>query len=69
MCCSFVQVMAEKEAWKIAREHGVELVTIHPTFVIGPVLSARTDATSVKNITVSGGPHTGHLGLAPAVHS
>ena len=44
--------MAEKEAWKIAKEHGLDLVTIHPVFVVGPVLSDRTDATSVQMIKV-----------------
>ena len=57
--CGRTQVMAEKEAWKIAEEHGLDLVTIHPVFVIGPVLSTRTDATSVKMIAVSGGPKPG----------
>ena len=50
------QVIAEKEAWKIAEEHGLHLVTIHPVFVVGPVLSSRTDATSVQMIKVSFGP-------------
>ena len=47
-----LQVMAEKEAWQIAEQHGLDLVTIHPVFVIGPVLSTRTDATSVQMIVV-----------------
>ena len=51
------QVVAEKEAWKIAEEHGLHLVTVHPVFVVGPVLSARTDATSVNMIKVGSGPH------------
>jgi len=46
--------MAEKEAWRIAKEHGLDLVTIHPVFVVGPVLSDRTDATSVQMIKVRG---------------
>ena len=49
------QVVAEKEAWKIAEQHSLDLVTIHPVFVVGPVLSTRTDATSVQMIKVRHG--------------
>ena len=46
--------MAEKEAWRIAEQHGLDLVTIHPVFVVGPVLSDRDDAASVQMIVVRG---------------
>ena len=48
-------MVAEKEAWKIAEQHGLDLVTIHPVFVVGPVLSSRTDETSVQMIVVRTG--------------
>jgi nucleoside-diphosphate-sugar epimerase len=43
----YSKVTAEKTAWDIAKKHGFDLVVINPTFVIGPVLSSRTDATSI----------------------
>ena len=30
----------------------MDIVTIHPAFVLGPVLSQRTDATSVSSFKV-----------------
>ena len=42
------KTLAEKAAWKLASEHNIDLVTIHPVFVVGPVISKRTDATTVK---------------------
>ena len=38
---------AEKEAWKLVRGTKVELATICPSFVLGPVLSPRADAASI----------------------
>ncbi|KAA6423169.1 MAG: diaminohydroxyphosphoribosylaminopyrimidine deaminase [Trebouxia sp. A1-2] len=32
-------VAAEREAWKIAKEHDLDLVTILPNFILGPALS------------------------------
>ena len=34
----------------MAKKEGFDLVVINPTFVIGPIISARTDATSIKNV-------------------
>ena len=41
------KVKAEKLAWELAKEHGIDLVTILPEFIMGPIISARTDGTSV----------------------
>lgn len=43
----FVQVAAERVAWEMAKEHGFHLCVINPTFILGPVISSRTDATSI----------------------
>lgn len=52
---------AEKLAWAIAREHGLDLVTILPEFVMGPLLSSRSDSTSIKYFKkwLEGGVHIG----------
>jgi len=43
--------LAEKRAWDVAKAHGVDLVVINPGFILGPQLSKRTDAESVKFMT------------------
>lgn len=32
---------AEREAWRIAKEHGLDLVTVLPNFILGPALSRQ----------------------------
>ncbi len=45
------QTLAEKEAWRLAKELDLELVTICPTYVVGPLISGRA-STSVKFFVV-----------------
>lgn len=47
-----MQVRAEEVAWDFAKEHDIDLVTVLPSAVFGPVLSARSDATSVQILKV-----------------
>lgn len=47
-----LQTLAEKAAWDLSKKHGFHLVTINPVFVFGPVLSPRSDATSVLMMKV-----------------
>lgn len=47
-----MQVAAERAAWEASKKHGFELVTICPTFVLGPVISNRADATSILDVKV-----------------
>eukprot|EP00884_Botryococcus_braunii_P020767 jgi/Botrbrau1/7374/Bobra.0316s0018.1 len=44
------KTLAEKAAWEIAQENGLDLVTINPSFVVGPVISSRIEATSVLTL-------------------
>lgn len=39
--CMMLQASAEREAWKIAKEHDLDLVTILPNFILGPALSCH----------------------------
>jgi dihydroflavonol-4-reductase len=41
------KVMAEREAWKLAKEHKVDLVTVLPGFVIGPPFLRRTTSLDI----------------------
>lgn len=47
-----LQVAAEKVAWEASKKAKFELVTICPTFVLGPVISNRADATSILDVKV-----------------
>ena len=46
------QTQAERTAWDFCEKNGIDLVTINPTYVLGPVTSNRVDAQSVKNFIV-----------------
>ncbi|KAL3153255.1 hypothetical protein ABBQ38_011605 [Trebouxia sp. C0009 RCD-2024] len=46
----YSKVAAEKAAWAASKQSGFELVTICPTFVLGPVISSRVDATSILDV-------------------
>ncbi|KAL0486426.1 tetraketide alpha-pyrone reductase [Acrasis kona] len=46
----FSKVKAERAAWDYVKDNGINLTTIHPGFVLGPVNSDRVDATSVKTV-------------------
>lgn len=46
---SYSKTVAEREAWAIAEtQNQWDLVTINPSFVMGPALSSRTDGTSTN---------------------
>ena len=40
--------LAEREAWKLSQELNIEMVSICPSFILGPVLNSRADAASVS---------------------
>ncbi len=46
---SYSKVVAEKEAWKIAKEqNNWKLVVINPSFVLGPTLNGSSDSESIN---------------------
>ncbi len=46
---SYSKTLAEKEAWKMMKEQDRwDMVTINPSFIMGPTLSKRTDSTSIS---------------------
>lgn len=53
------KVLAEKEAWKLAQELGVELVTVLPGAIIGPGFLRRTTSTDTIEGIMLGGMRIG----------
>ncbi|KAK2986161.1 hypothetical protein RJ640_008844, partial [Escallonia rubra] len=53
------KTLAEEAAWKFGKENGIDLVTIHPGFVLGPCLQPTLNFTSeeILNLIKSGGEH------------
>ena len=47
----WLQVQAERAAWELATELGIDLVTINPTMITGPVTNTR-GGFSVDSIKV-----------------
>ncbi len=52
LVCWLAQTEAEHTAWELAKEANIDLVTICPNFVLGPVLSRRTSGTSIGYMKV-----------------
>jgi dihydroflavonol-4-reductase len=49
------KTLAEQEAWKLAKEHGVDMVAVLPGAAIGPGFSRRTPSTDVVETIMLGG--------------
>jgi nucleoside-diphosphate-sugar epimerase len=47
------KTLAERAAWEIAKAEKLDLVTVNPSFVVGPMLSRRLDATSILQVKAS----------------
>jgi len=47
---SYSKTLAEKAAWALAKEEGLDLVTIHPGLVVGPAPMARADVSSLSYV-------------------
>ncbi|KAK4263793.1 hypothetical protein QN277_029164 [Acacia crassicarpa] len=42
---AYAKTVAEREAWKVAEEGGIDLVVVNPSFVIGPLLGPQPTST------------------------
>ncbi|XP_065854091.1 tetraketide alpha-pyrone reductase 2-like isoform X2 [Euphorbia lathyris] len=42
---AYAKTVAEKEAWRIADESGINLVVVNPSFVVGPLLAPQPTST------------------------
>ncbi|XP_028088335.1 tetraketide alpha-pyrone reductase 2-like [Camellia sinensis] len=42
---AYAKTTAEKEAWRVAEESGIDLVVVNPSFVVGPLLAPKPTST------------------------
>ena len=49
---AYSKTMAEKEAWKMAKESGLDLVVVNPSFVVGPLLAPQPTSTSLLILNI-----------------
>ncbi|XP_048318978.2 tetraketide alpha-pyrone reductase 2 [Ziziphus jujuba] len=42
---AYAKTVGEKEAWKMAKEKGQDLVVVNPSFIVGPLLSPQPTST------------------------
>lgn len=49
---AYAKTLAEKEAWKIAKESGMDLVVVNPSFVVGPLLAPQPTSTLLMILSI-----------------
>ncbi|KAJ9708173.1 hypothetical protein PVL29_000301 [Vitis rotundifolia] len=49
---AYAKTIAEKEAWKLAKENGIDLVVVNPSFVVGPLLARQPTSTLLMILSV-----------------
>ncbi|KAK6933850.1 NAD-dependent epimerase/dehydratase [Dillenia turbinata] len=52
------KTLAEKAAWEFAKENSIDLVTLHPGFVIGPILQPTLNLTVGMILDIAKGVQT-----------
>uniref|UniRef100_A0A0D9Y2Q7 NAD-dependent epimerase/dehydratase domain-containing protein n=1 Tax=Oryza glumipatula TaxID=40148 RepID=A0A0D9Y2Q7_9ORYZ len=44
---AYAKTLAEREAWRLAKERGLDMVAVNPSFVVGPILSPAPTSTAL----------------------
>ncbi|XP_057962430.1 tetraketide alpha-pyrone reductase 2 [Malania oleifera] len=52
---AYAKTIAEKEAWRIAKESGIDLVVVNPSLVVGPLLAPRLTSTPLLILAITKG--------------
>ncbi|XP_023756068.1 tetraketide alpha-pyrone reductase 2 [Lactuca sativa] len=42
---AYAKTIAEKDAWDVAKENGIDLVVVNPSYVVGPLLAPQPTST------------------------
>lgn len=46
------KTLAEETAWKYSKENGIDMVSINPSIVIGPLLQPTLNASSIAVLSL-----------------
>lgn len=49
---AYAKTIAERDAWRIAKESGMDLVVVNPSFVVGPLLAPQPTSTLLLILSV-----------------
>ena len=49
---AYAKTLGEIEAWKIAKESGMDLVVVNPSFVVGPLLAPQPTSTLLLILSI-----------------
>jgi nucleoside-diphosphate-sugar epimerase len=49
----YSKLLAEREAWTLAAQHGCEMASICPSFIMGPPRTPRLDGESISNMAMA----------------
>lgn len=49
---AYAKTIGEKEAWRIAKEKGIDLVVVNPSFVVGPLLAPQPTSTLLLILSI-----------------
>ncbi|KAK4278705.1 hypothetical protein QN277_016514 [Acacia crassicarpa] len=52
------KTLAEEAAWKFTKENNIDMVTINPTMVIGPLLQPTLNTSAAAILNIINGAHT-----------
>ena len=52
MTFKIILTIAEREAWRIAKENGMDLVVVNPSFVVGPLLAPQPTSTLLLILSI-----------------
>jgi nucleoside-diphosphate-sugar epimerase len=52
---AYAKTIAEKDAWRVAEESGIDLVVVNPSFVVGPLLAPQPTSTLSMILAITKG--------------
>lgn len=57
---AYAKTVAEREVWKVAKERGMDVVVVNPSFVIGPLLAPHPTSTLLIFLSIVKGSIFSH---------
>ena len=49
---AYAKTTAEREAWQLAKESGLDLVVVNPSFVVGPLLAPQPSSSLLLILSI-----------------